>query len=153
MAWLQAIWNVTWKLVAFLIVWAIPLALLIVPFQSNFEKNEPYINVIQGSWLAALNTFEAGILFRVAYVVSRNLWLPIAIHFAWNFMLGPVLGLSVSGQNPFPVTWQLLKMEGPSLLTGGNFGLEGSIIVTVTTAMIIGSLILSRRYLITPPEE
>ena len=28
---------------------------------------------------------QAGLLLAVAYMYSRNLWFPIAIHFAWNF--------------------------------------------------------------------
>ena len=30
---------------------------------------------------------EAGLLLGAAYIYTRNLWFPIAIHFAWNFML------------------------------------------------------------------
>jgi membrane protease YdiL (CAAX protease family) len=54
---------------------------------------------LQGNWLPALNVFCAGVLFGVAYYRAGNLWLPIAIHFAWNFLLGPVFGLAVSGQD------------------------------------------------------
>ncbi len=100
-----------------------------------------HAGAIKGSWLAALNVFEAGILFGVAYAVSKNLWLPIGIHFAWNFALGPLLGLSLSGQNPFRVNWQFIKLDGPSIFTGGTFGLEGSIIVTATTVIVIISVL------------
>jgi uncharacterized protein len=100
-----------------------------------------HAGAIKDSWLAALNVFGAGLLFGVAYAVSKNLWLPIAIHFAWNCALGPVLGLSLSGQNPFRVGWQLLKLDGPALFTGGVFGLEGSMIVTVTTAVFMISIL------------
>ena len=104
-----------------------------------------HAGAIKGSWLAALNVFGAGILFGVSYALTRNLWLPIAIHFAWNFALGPLLGLSLSGQNPFRVNWQFLTLNGPSLFTGGTFGLEGSLIVTVTTVVAIFSLLLIYR--------
>lgn len=104
-----------------------------------------HIKAINGSWLAALNILEVGALFGIAYVASGNLWLPISIHFAWNCALGPILGLSISGKNPFPVNWQFLKLDGSPTFTGGAFGLEGSIIVTATTiATIIGLLLLYR---------
>lgn len=61
------------------------------------------METIKNSWLAAVNVFGAGILFGIAYAVSGNLWFPISIHFSWNFALGPLLGLSISGQNPFRV--------------------------------------------------
>src|SRR5262245_35947813 len=58
-----------------------------------------HAGAFQGAWLPALNVFAAGLLFCLAYQLTRNLWLPMAIHFAWNFLLGPALGLTVSGQS------------------------------------------------------
>jgi len=104
-----------------------------------------HAGAIRGSWLAILNVFNPGILFGIAYAVSGNLWLPIALHFTWNFVLGPVLGLSLSGQNPFPVDWHFLKLNEVTIFTGGAFGLEGSIIVTITTVIAIIGLILIYR--------
>jgi hypothetical protein len=98
---------------------------------------------LQGNWLPALNVFLAGILFGVAYYRTGNLWLPIAIHFAWNFLLGPILGLSVSGQD-LANNWHLFTLQGPSLFTGGTFGIEGSLIVTAIT--ILGIVTLLRWY-------
>lgn len=86
---------------------------------------------------------ERVLLVAVAYYRAGNLWLPIAIHFGWNFLLGPVLGLSVSGQN-LSDNPDLSALHGPSLFTGGTFGIEGSLIVTVTT--ILGIVLLLRWY-------
>ena len=93
-----------------------------------------HIGAFKGEWLPALNVFLAGILFAVAYKVSgNNLWLPIGLHFAWNFLLGPVFGLSISGQEQWSSAWHILRIKGPTLLTGGSFGIEGSIITLATT--------------------
>jgi len=35
-------------------------------------------------------------MLAAAYAWSRNLWLPIGIHFAWNFTEGGVFGAAVS---------------------------------------------------------
>jgi hypothetical protein len=43
------------------------------------------------------------------------LWLPIGIHFAWNSLLGPVLGLTVSGTDQLGVGWRVFQVEGPAL--------------------------------------
>jgi membrane protease YdiL (CAAX protease family) len=96
----------------------------------------------QGSWLAALNVFLAGILFGMAYQLTGNLWLPIGIHFIWNFLLGPVLGLTVSGNSQTWSRTQLLTVQGPAWLTGGAFGLEGGLAVTLTTLLSIAVLIV-----------
>lgn len=89
-----------------------------------------------GAWLPAINVFGAGILFGIAYYLAGNLWLPIAIHFTWNFLLGPVSGLTVSGQD-LANAWQLFTVQGPALFTGGEFGVEGGLIVTVITVTSI----------------
>ena len=69
---------------------------------------------------------EAGILMGAAYIYARNLWFPIAIHFAWNFMQSGIFGAITSGNEK---TSGLLttKITGPQLITGGEFGPEGTI--------------------------
>ncbi len=106
-----------------------------------------HAGAFEGAWLPAVNVFLAGILFGVAYHLTGNLWLPTAIHFTWNFLLGPALGLTVSGQNQLNGGWQVFTVHGPALWTGGSFGVEGGLIVTLTT--VIGTvamfLLLRRR--------
>src|SRR5580658_8123450 len=75
-----------------------------------------HAGALAGAWLPALNLFLAGVLFGAAYNRTGNLWLPIAIHFTWNFLLGPVFGLTVSGQNELNMGWQVLDVRGPALL-------------------------------------
>ncbi|MDP2886064.1 MAG: type II CAAX endopeptidase family protein [Ignavibacteria bacterium] len=102
-----------------------------------------HVGAFHGAWLPAVNVFCAGFLFCIAYRYAGNLWFPIAIHFAWNFLLGTVLGLVVSGQSHLSGGWNILNLDGPALFTGGTFGLEGGLIVTFTTITgIIVMLIL-----------
>lgn len=76
-----------------------------------------------------LNIFLAGVLFGLYYILRRNLWFPIMIHLSWNFFLGPILGFEVSGINSSSFISH--ELAGPDILTGGSFGFEGSIILTV----------------------
>jgi len=89
--------------------------------------------------LALLNIFLAGLLLGTAFFVFRSLWFPIAIHWTWNAFSGPVLGHEVSGFQP---AGSLLTSEesGPALLTGGSFGVEGSIYMTVIEVLVIAFL-------------
>lgn len=69
---------------------------------------------------------EAGILLGGAYMLTRSLWLPMGLHAAWNLTQGeifdvPVSGLAMSGLVD-------AKIDGPPLLSGGEFGFEASII-------------------------
>lgn len=69
---------------------------------------------------------EAGILLGVSYIYSRNLWFPIAIHFAWNFVQSGIFGAITSG---YEKSSSLLttKITGIPIITGGEFGPEGTI--------------------------
>ena len=76
---------------------------------------------------------EAGVLLGAAYMVTRSLWLPMGLHAAWNFTQGEVFDVPVSGIDEHGLV--TAQMSGPPLLSGGNFGLEGSIIgLTIATA-------------------
>ncbi|WP_158606686.1 CPBP family intramembrane glutamic endopeptidase [Paenibacillus ginsengarvi] len=75
-----------------------------------------------------LNIFIAGVLLAVCREVSGTLWLPIGLHFTWNYVQGNVFGFEVSGTkvvSPLQIT-----AEGSPLWSGGSFGAEGSLIAT-----------------------
>lgn len=79
------------------------------------------------SLISFINLFLVGIFLGIYYVSFKDLWFPIGFHFTWNFIQGPVLGFSVSG---LPVESLFIqKLTGDSTLTGGNFGLEGSLLI------------------------
>lgn len=103
-----------------------------------------------GAWLPPVNVFLAGVLFCLAYHATSNLWLPVGIHFGWNFLLGPVSGLTVSGTERLGLGWQMFELEGPALMTGGMFGIEGGLVVTTMTAAVIAALYAAIRK---PPPE
>jgi len=83
------------------------------------------------SW-AFLNTIAVGVLLAVAYLRTRALWMPIGLHFGWNFTLGTLFGLPVSGLDLFSVLVHG-QTYGPKWLTGGNYGVEAS----ATGALVI----------------
>lgn len=76
------------------------------------------------SW-SFVNTIGVGALFAVAYLRTQSLWMPIGMHFGWNFALGTLFGLPVSGLDYFAVLIHG-KAIGPKWLTGGYYGLEAS---------------------------
>lgn len=80
-----------------------------------------------------LNTIEIGAFLAIAYLRTRSLWMPWGIHFGWNFTLGVVFGLPVSGLNDFAIAVQGTA-EGPLWLTGGSYGIEASLTGTLVVA-------------------
>jgi membrane protease YdiL (CAAX protease family) len=81
------------------------------------------------------NIFLAGILLGINYIYTRNLWFGIFLHFSWNFFQGPLLGFKVSGIEIGSVLQT--ELQGDLMITGGNFGFEGSIIDMMLTLLAI----------------
>ncbi len=106
-----------------------------------------------GTVLAAISiSIHAALLLGAAYIYSRNLWLPIAIHFSWDFMQAGIFGAKLSG-NIFSKSLLTTKIEGPSSITGGYFGPQGSIQAGLfcLTASIIFLLVCQRQNKIMKP--
>ncbi|WP_199408963.1 CPBP family intramembrane glutamic endopeptidase [Cohnella sp. OV330] len=92
-------------------------------------------------WSGFAIAVEAGVLLGAAYMWRRNLWFTIGLHFAWN-ALESLLGILVSGHAAAGLF--TVKMKGAALLTGGHFGLEGSIVpvsisLLISVPMLIGA--------------
>jgi len=78
------------------------------------------------TWISALAVaIEAGLLLGMAFLASGTLWLPIGIHFAWNFMQSGIYSLRVSGMQ-LPDGLLSTQISGPLWATGGAFGVEQS---------------------------
>jgi membrane protease YdiL (CAAX protease family) len=88
---------------------------------------------------AAAIALEAGVMLAAAYMLTRRLWLAIGIHMAWNFTQSGIYGVATSGvvqQGHLQST-----LIGPTILTGGEFGAEASI-VAVAICTSCGVLML-----------
>jgi membrane protease YdiL (CAAX protease family) len=103
-------------------------------FFGLIHMGNPGATAVSGAAIA----LEAGLLLAVAYAVTRSLWLPIGLHFGWNFAESGIFGSVVSG-NTFKGLYTTI-MTGPDLLTGGKFGPEASVVavaVCATAALVI----------------
>src|SRR6202140_1027560 len=90
-----------------------------------------------------VNTALAGVWLAVAYLRTRSLWLPLALHWSWNWAQASVLGLPVSGIERISPAPLLQAMNaGPDWLTGGAYGIEGGAACTV--ALLISTLVIWR---------
>ena len=74
--------------------------------------------------LSTANTVLAGILLSLAYIKTRALWLPIGIHFAWNWAQA-LSGFPVSGLDVIEMPWRAVPTSAPLWLHGGEYGPEG----------------------------
>jgi len=81
-------------------------------------------------WSSVAIAIEAGLLLGAAYKYAGTLWLPIGIHWAWNFVQGNIFGFQVSGGDAGNSLVRAV-VDGPEILTGGRFGAEASLITVV----------------------
>jgi len=96
-----------------------------------------------------VNTALAGVWLAVAYLRTRSLWLPLALHWSWNWAQASLLGFPVSGiERIAPAPLLQAINAGPDWLTGGAYGIEGGAACTV--ALLISTIVLWRTKLFAP---
>jgi membrane protease YdiL (CAAX protease family) len=97
-----------------------------------------------------INVALAGIWLSFAYFKTRGLWLPLGLHFGWNFAQTAVFGFPTSGA-VFPGLRPVIVVQsGPDWATGGTFGPEGGVLATV--ALVASTwFILKSRVFEAPP--
>jgi membrane protease YdiL (CAAX protease family) len=84
-----------------------------------------------GTALSLVNITVAGLFFGVAYAATDRLAFPIGAHIGWNFTVGTLFGMPVSGLRTDSAVLSV-EPNGPALVTGGSFGPEGGV------AMLLG---------------
>lgn len=87
------------------------------------------------SYISALGNALGGMIYGVAFLGGQNIWLPLGLHFSWNFSQGPILGFPVSGFNFGGLVVQ--GSTGAALLTGGAYGPEAGLVGMAFRFMIM----------------
>jgi membrane protease YdiL (CAAX protease family) len=109
-----------------------------VPFAAVHLGNP---NAVPG--FTFVNTALAGIWLAVAYLRTRSLWLPLGLHWSWNWVQASLLGLPVSGiERLAPAPLLRATNLGPDWLTGGAYGIEGGAACTV--ALLVSTVVIWR---------
>ncbi|MBA3712883.1 MAG: CPBP family intramembrane metalloprotease [Pyrinomonadaceae bacterium] len=107
-------------------------------------------NVARG--FTIVNTTLAGVWLAVAYLRTRSLWFPLGVHWSWNWTMGALLGLPVSGITELAPSPLLRAVDrGPEWITGGGYGIEGGAACTV--ALLLSTAFIWRTRLVSATEE
>ena len=105
-----------------------------------------------GAMLAFVNTALAGVWLAVAYLRTRSLWFPLGVHWAWNWALGSLFGLPVSGITRIAPHPLLVGTDlGPAWLTGGSYGIEGGLAGTIV--LVISTIFVWKTALVSATPE
>jgi len=84
--------------------------------------------------LALANTAGFGIVFGYAFLRSHDIWLPIGLHFGWNFTL-PLFGVNVSGLT-INLTGFTMRWSAGALWSGGEYGPEASVLTSAVLVLL-----------------
>ena len=100
---------------------------------------------------STLNTILAGVWLAVAYLKTRSLWFPTALHLGWNWMMGAFFGIPISGLKMIRYPVFVAANDAPLWLSGGNYGCEGGVAATIV--LVIATLVIGRaKWLQVAPE-
>ena len=98
---------------------------------------------VWSTWVPMTELFAAGFILGISYTFTKNLWFPTFFHFGWNFFQG-LFGFEISGINVD--SWKMISHENtgnvPDIVSGGAFGIEGSVI-TLSCTIICTYLIFN----------
>lgn len=97
------------------------------------------------SYISAFGNALGGMIYGIAFLGGQNIWLPLGLHFSWNFSQGPILGFPVSGFD----FGGLIRQEttGSALLIGGAYGPEAGLVGMIFRFVIMAMVLyyLQRR--------
>ena len=86
------------------------------------------------------NLYLVSALFSVLVLRRNNIWAAWGLHTVWNFVLYGVLGLPLSGGAESNAGVFQFVNNGESILNGGGYGVEASVITTAILAVAVGLL-------------
>ena len=88
--------------------------------------------------LAFINLILISVLYALIAIKTDNIWFLCGAHTMWNLTQGNIYGMEVSGNEGGASLIRTVYTEGHSdLITGGTFGPEGGLAVTVITVIAI----------------
>lgn len=127
-------------------------------FRLSEEKLGTYISIIISSLLFGIAHYvnpgstvlsaiaiglESGLILSATYILTRKLWLNIAIHFTWNF-IAEIMGFHFLNNKGDGGIFDS-KLSGSKLLTGGELGVEFSLLIVIT-GIVSGLYLISIAY-------
>ena len=91
--------------------------------------------------LAFVNVFLMGLVFSLIFYLKNTIYLVGAAHSFWNMTMANIYGITVSGNSPTGVNLFNTKLTGATIISGGSFGIEGSIVTSLVLLVVLIILI------------
>lgn len=88
-----------------------------------------------------VNIFLVGLVFSIIFYLNGSIYTSAAAHSFWNMTMANIYGITVSGNSPTGVNLFNTKLTGPRIISGGSFGIEGSIVTSLVLLVVLIILI------------
>lgn len=89
---------------------------------------------------------QAGVLLGTTYALTGRLWMAVGLHTMWDFANDGIFGVGVAAQSGESIKGLLqASLSGPILFTGGELGVEASVI-SLLIVLTAGLILLQRAY-------
>ncbi|HEV5733387.1 TPA: CPBP family intramembrane metalloprotease [Streptococcus pneumoniae] len=89
------------------------------------------------TFLSAIDLFLFGVAMSLYLLKTDTIWGIGGIHGAWNFAQGNLFGVLVSGQSSGTSIMRFTPQGNQDWLSGGSFGIEGSIVSSIILFLLI----------------
>lgn len=89
------------------------------------------------TFLSAIDLFLFGVAMSLYLLKTDTIWGIGGIHGAWNFAQGNLFGILVSGQSSGTSIMKFTPQGNQDWLSGGSFGIEGSIVSSIILFLLI----------------
>jgi hypothetical protein len=96
------------------------------------------------TWISAMNILLIALIFSVMTIRTGRLYSAMALHISWNLFQGYIFGVAVSGNIPHGI--YTVQLTGAAWLTGGVFGMEGSLATTFILGLVFVFMLLRLRF-------
>ena len=93
------------------------------------------------NFMAFVNIFLVGLVFSLIFYLNGSIYTSAAAHSFWNMTIANIYGITVSGNSPTGVNLFNTKLTDPRIISGGSFGIEGSIVTSLVLLVVLIILI------------
>lgn len=116
--------GTTWAIVISAVAFLIPHLSTIIEFE--------FVTAV----ISIMNIFLVSILFSLAMIRWNSIWVSIGIHTGWNFILAFVCGIQLTGSEQMQSIFVFNVNENMTLLTGGAYGVEASLLLAPVLCIV-----------------
>ncbi|TYP94893.1 hypothetical protein LX73_0186 [Fodinibius salinus] len=94
--------------------------------------------------LTAFSNAIGGLMYSIALIYTGRIWMPFSLHVFWNFAQS-FWGFNVSGLTWYSDIFVHLNPVGTKYLSGGEYGLEGSIIGIIARLLVLVLIVVTSK--------